>query len=281
MKESDYPWITRVHALGTDNPDIIPNYNTYIGYPSSGILVIGHCNSGNHWIRDIFRRLKIEFASSHVGSGNGSTYTFYQIQKKILETPNILNLQTSKVIFIYRDPRDVMVSSFCSRGTQRKNLEIEILTILSNSNKLDKFKKLETWASARPLGFYTISEMIQDMRAGIEKCIQFNLFMQGYLNNAHFVKYEDLKADTFTEIKNIVNFLKLKIPNEKIIEAIEYCSFENMKSREIKKRINSGEEQDPEKLKYRKGVTGGYINYMTAEDIKYCNALLKKYNYYA
>lgn len=280
MTENDYPWITRVHPIGSDNLNIIPSYETYVGYPSSKILVIGHSNSGNHWLRDICRRLKIEFASSHVAAGTRSTYTFEAIKKKILETPNILNLQTSKVIFIYRDPRDVMVSSFCSRANKKVTIETQISNILANSSSADKVTKLKTLINGSPSRFHSISDMIRDPQAGIEKCIQYNLFMMSYLKDAHFVKYENLKANTFSEIKSIIDFLKLNISDESIVEAIDYCSFENMQAREIQVKINDGKNYDPEKLKYRKGISGGYTNYLTADDIDYCNSLLKKYNYY-
>ena len=251
MNRNDYPWVTRVYPIdGTKK---------FIGYPSTGILVLGHPNSSNHWIRDILCRLNIEFASSHIASGNNSICTFSEIKEKILINPNILNLQTSKIIFIYRDPRDVIVSSYLSRKSR------EVLHLPHHP----------------PMIYKSLSEFLYCPKAGIERCIQFNLFFRKQLNNAYFIKYENLKIDTFIEIKKAIAFLKLDISDEAINESIEYCSFENMKSKELQLRKSAGlDYQNAETFKYRRGVVGGYTDYLTTEDIRYCNQLLEKYNYF-
>ena len=237
MNKTDFPWVSKVYP---SNGNL-----QFFGYPSTNILVLGHPNSGNHWIRDILKTLKVEFASSHIASGNINTYTFLEIEQKILSNPHILNLRTSKNIFIYRDPKDVIISSFFTRKSNQ-----------------------------------TISKFLRCPKAGIERCIQFNLFFRNFLSNAYFIRYENIKTNTFYEINEFIKFLKLDISEDKISNAIEKCSFENMQKKEQLFKKYNNQDSDPESFKYRRGIVGGYVDYMSIDDIQYCNSLLEKYNYF-
>jgi len=54
-----------------------------------------------------------------------------------------------------------------------------------------------------------------------------------------FLKYEDLRKDPFSNLKNIIKFLNLELKEEKLNKAIEMSSLEAMRSLEKKEKENS------------------------------------------
>ena len=107
------------------------------------------------------------------------------------------------------------------------------------------------------------------------------------------VRYEDLRKNTFAELKRVMNFIGLAIPDEILRDAIEYASFRNMRKMEFKresrmKTLKPGNSQNVESYKTRKGKIGGFKEYLSMAEI----ALIEKevnerlnpflgYNYYS
>jgi len=91
------------------------------------------------------------------------------------------------------------------------------------------------------------------------------------------VRYEDLHADTARELRRVAAFLGLgQVADATIQSAIEHGSFVSMKRREASRPADgtplaAGREGDPESFKTRRGKIGGYVDYLSAEDVAWLN----------
>lgn len=162
-----------------------------------------------------------------------------------------------KVVFLMRDPKDVMVSFYFHK--------------IKRASTLD-FKG-------------SISEFIRSRRLGVKKLIEFyNIWYQNQKVPEDFllVKYEDLRADTFNTLKSVLDFIGLKDASDNIIgNAIHFSSFDNMKRMEKENVLDSNIMQsrdikDVESYKVRKGKVGGYIDYLSPKDIEYIDRVISK-----
>ncbi|WP_185819952.1 sulfotransferase domain-containing protein [Salibacterium salarium] len=168
-----------------------------------------------------------------------------------------------KVIFLVRDPRDVLVSLYFHR------------------KKRDRRKKYNG----------TLSEFVYQPVGGIDSIIEFyNIWAKNKSVPEAFllIKYEELRENTYREIEKVLSFLRLDNVKKKTIKkAIEYCSFKNMrkleKNNEFSSILKPMDPEDIESYKTRRGVVGGYKSYLNREEINYLNRKMKKlsdfYNY--
>jgi hypothetical protein len=91
------------------------------------------------------------------------------------------------------------------------------------------------------------------------------------------VRYEDLRADTARELRRVAAFLGLESVTDATIQAaVEHGSFGSMKKREATRPADgtplaAGREGDPESFKTRRGKIGGYVDYLSPQDIAWLN----------
>lgn len=160
-----------------------------------------------------------------------------------------------KVIFLIRDIKDTLVSSYFA-AYKRDN----------------KFSG-------------TISEFIRSDFFGIKKILMFykkwdktKKITKDFL----LLSYEGLYRDPFTILKITLKFLGFKRINNNFIEkAVEFSSFDKMKKMEKTdyfhiQILRSGYINDNESFKVRKGIIGGYTEYLSEEDIKYIDTMISK-----
>lgn len=162
--------------------------------------------------------------------------------------------QNENIIFLVRDPRDVLVSHYF-QSTRRPKKQGEYY---------DK----------------DISAFIREPFFGIDAILKFyNVWAaQRHLpNNFLLVKYEDMWQDTKKEIQRVCKFVGLNdISNNVMEEAVNFASFANMKNMESQKRFQAslmqpGSVDDPESYKARKGEIHGFYDYLSKNDIQYLN----------
>lgn len=145
------------------------------------------------------------------------------------------------VIFLLRDPRDVVVSAYF-HATRHKN---------------------------RYHG--TLKSFIGDPRQGLPALV-------GYLNEwaehldrhrHHVVSYEAMSADLADVIRNILSFLRLPCDEDAVCRAVEMSGFESMRKSEQEVGIpgHKYDRTDDESLRMRKGKAGGFVDYLDDEDI--------------
>ena len=153
-----------------------------------------------------------------------------------------------KLILLVRDPRDTLVSLFMD----------------------NRYRQVP------PLFEGTLEEMISSDRYGIDKYLKFYHAWHAardlpseYL----MVRYEDLKADTRRIIREALPLAGIADVSEELLsDVLHFGSFENMRRMEQTQATPLGamkrsSSDHPESFKARKGIVGGYKDYLRAETI--------------
>ena len=191
--------------------------------------------------------------------------------RPMLKTPRELN--TSKgmyknkdVILLVRDPRDVIVSSYYEKK-KRGDLFGEN-PYESRASSFDG--SLADFISQEVGGFDTI-------------LAYYNIWAQNRSVPKGFmlVRYEDMHAKAQNELRRVLDFLGLKDINDNTInEAVEYASFNRMRRMESEGKFETeilkpANKADPDSYKTRKGVVGGFEEYLSADQINALNAKMR------
>ena len=176
---------------------------------------------------------------------------------------NNINFQkifkNKKIIFLVRDPRDIVVSLYHGSRTRDKTYD--------GGN---------------------ISTFIRDGNSGFSKIINFMNAWANDLQNRNrdnyiIIKYENLKKDAARELRRIFNFMELDIEDHYLHEAVNYGSFDNMRKLEVQQEIKDyrmlpGNLNDPNSFRTRKGKIGSHKEELSIEDIGYINQEMLKLN---
>ena len=162
-----------------------------------------------------------------------------------------------KVIFLVRDPRDVVVSHYHQVTKRAKN----------------------------PFIFNSISSFVTDEVIGFNRIIHYyNVWYKNKSVPQDFllVKYEDLLENGVQELQKINNYLSLKVSVSDIEKVYEESSANKMRKKEIENQLEGFEDFGKEKnqLKVRNAKIGGYLNELSGEDKAYCNEKMKELNSY-
>lgn len=172
-----------------------------------------------------------------------------------LSFPSILKNQ--KVIFMVRDPRDVLVSQYYHVKFRSRIFTGDFQEYLGQPEG-----GIETIST-----FYNL--MISNQNQTKAMCL---------------VKYEKLHHDPVSELRRILSFLGVesKISMDSIQKAIEYASFDEMKKRELdpseKHTVHTQpvDPSDERSFKTRKGKVGGYQDELSQKEIDYLNRVIEK-----
>ena len=166
-----------------------------------------------------------------------------------------------KVVFLARDPRDVVVSLY-HQLTKRQH-------IFSGD----------------------ISVFLRDERYGIRHIVDFmNLWIAHQQDNAEFllIRYEDLKANPRETLASLLSFIGIDGCEPYLDGAITFASFDSMRELEKKdffkdNRLRAKDANDPNTFKVRKGTVGGFREELSDSDLQYvnqeCTRLSQAFNY--
>lgn len=149
--------------------------------------------------------------------------------------------QDRPVIFLIRDPRDVMVSAY--------------------------------FHATRHKGRYTgtIKAFIADPDQGLPMLVRYLNGWAGGLqaHRHHIVSYEAMSADQASTLRDILLFLQLPCNLEAVHHAVRESRFEAMQQTEQQAGIpgHSYDLGDNESLRMRRGKAGGFRDYLDADDI--------------
>lgn len=192
--------------------------------------------------------------------------------RPMLKTPaeletNKHRFRDKKVIFLVRDPRDVIVSSYFEMVKRGQ---------MFGQNP---YQTREAHFEG------SLTEFIDRQCGGFDTILKFyNIWAdnrrvpEGFL----LVRYEDIKQDAHIELGRVLEFLGLdEVSDEIIDQAVNYASFENMRRLEESGRFNSGilspaDKEDRDSYKTRKGKIGGYQDYLTEDEIRSLNAKMRQ-----
>lgn len=159
----------------------------------------------------------------------------------------------AKVIFLVRDPRDVLVSSYFEK---KKRSHIY-------PNKPPYQGELSDYINEAVGSFDTILEFYQIWAQNRQVPKDFLI-----------IRYEDLHANPATELRKVMEFIGIaQIKDAAIAEAVEFASFDNMRKMEEKGgvgcyRLKPTDPRDLESYKTRRGKVGGFEDYLSLSEIE-------------
>lgn len=146
------------------------------------------------------------------------------------------------VIFMVRDPRDVIVSSYFHATRQKLSFQGDM------------------W------------QFIVDRQRGLPALVQYlNSWSMGVANRKTYVlSYENLTSDTFEETAKVLSFLGCKVKLPELAKAVDASRFSSMKRQELSMGLPSHDydRSDEESLRMRRGQVGGFAAYLDSEQIR-------------
>uniref|UniRef100_A0A5F9DFP1 Sulfotransferase n=1 Tax=Oryctolagus cuniculus TaxID=9986 RepID=A0A5F9DFP1_RABIT len=225
-----------------------------ITYPKSGtvwtqqilslIYFEGHRNRTEKW--DTLDRVPfLEYNIRNVDIENRPSPRLFASHLPYYLAPKSLKNNKAKIIYVYRNPKDVLISFF-----HFSNMVVK----LEASNTLENF--MEKFLDGKVVG----SLWFDHIRGWYEHKNDFNIL---------FMMYEDMKKDLRSSILKISSFLEKDLSEEEVDAIVRQATFENMKfipqanynsilSNEIGTRHNEG-------AFLRKGAVGDWKHHMTVE----------------
>lgn len=163
------------------------------------------------------------------------------------------DFRDKKVLVLARDPRDVVTSCYFHASRRSK--------VFRGS----------------------IADFVRDPHYGIRKVVTFlNIWHENRFVPRQFehIRYEDLHEDPSKGLRTALEFIGFPDLDDRLIHtAVEFSRFENMKHMENERRFNGrklrpGDGGDPESNKVRKGRIGGHREYLSPDDIAYCDGVI-------
>jgi len=158
-----------------------------------------------------------------------------------------------KVVFIVRDIKDTLVSSYF-QATRRTNA----------------FRG-------------SISDFVRDETFGVRKIVTFyNIWHRNRNVPRDFLllRYEDIHRDATGALTRALAFIGAEPVEEAIArQAVAFAGFSNMKKMETggtfsDPRMRPADARDAESYKVRRGVVGGYREYLSEDDICYIDRVI-------
>ena len=185
-------------------------------------------------------------------------YTHAQYEEETLDQARekLIDLKNKNIIFLVRDPRDVMVSLYfqLTKRNPKHFLEEGI----------------------------SMARFVRVKQCGIERLVNFmNLW---YMNRDQFdnftkLSYENLQDQPEKEFGKFIRALELPLDPKVLKTAIEESSFDKMREKEKDKdttELKPGKEEDEESYKTRKGKVGGYTEYLDEETIEFIDRIIEE-----
>lgn len=243
---------------------------------SPDIYIISFPKCGRTWLRVMLGRIyqlkfnqkELELFDDLTKVKRGFRVLFTHDDEPFWKKPN--ELKSSKdeykgknVIFLYRDPRDVLISSYFEKSKRLKFYDY------SSRPDMKKYKE-------RIVPFEgTIHDYLNHEVGGFETILRyFNIWSEcKHVPKKYLaISYEDMTSNPKESLKEILKFLELESTETQIEDAIQFASFENMKNLESNSGFNSSrlqpaDKNDGESYKVRRGKVSGYVDYLSQEEI--------------
>lgn len=188
-----------------------------------------------------------------------------------------------RLIFLARDPRDVIVSSFFERNLRGHHWE------KSRSWRFWRRPNEHNYSYDGPLKNYLYEER-GSLATLLEYLDKWTQFAMDKGPHGLIIRYEDVIQDPTREFSRILNFLGEPVVSEKLHTAINVAKFDNMRKIETgesndiqfatesklatSRSLQPGNPDDENSYKVRRGGHGGFVDYLDDEDIEYINRLV-------
>jgi hypothetical protein len=246
---SSYPksgntWLRIFLANYIKNKFININDIGFLGYISSSKFIFNKYNNINCSKLSINDRDLMRSNVYQKLNDNSPSFLYNKCHDKY--DKNIFSSSYSKgIIYIIRNPLDVVISFSKHYGL---SIDDTIKKINNKNHKLSG--KINAKQLRQKLG--TWSEHVLSWTKQNEIPILI-------------VKYEDMLDNTFNEFEKIIKFLNLDFDKKRLINSINYSSFDFIKKQEI----NNGfkEKSDKSIFFFNNGIKNNYKNYLNQQQI--------------
>lgn len=250
------------------------------------VYVVSFPKCGRTWLKLMLTDLfKEQFPNASLPS-DVSTEKLYRINNRIprivfthdddphYKLPEELSVDKSffketKVIFLVRDPRDVIISWY-----------FEYINRTPEAYKLEKGL----------LKSDTPSDFIYNNKGGLKTIVAFyNLWLKKSQTPLDFtiIKYEDLVNKTGETLSDLLNFFSISdlISKDSVKKSVKRNSFDNVQKREKVGAINVGNRKtdfghdnvsNNSNLKARRGKIGGFVDYLDPDQVKLMDEYIKE-----
>lgn len=233
---------------------------------SADYLLLSLTNCGRTWLRVILGRAMQLHYAHWTALENVNLHDLFSFSERLPILPSIKPMhekygqfgnryERQKVILLVRDPRDAIVSRYHQHKDE--------LTQKLGCQSLDEYV-----CQGDDLAAYI--QFYNDWQQHRESA-------RGFL----MMRYEDMKANTLSEVQRVADFLGLPLTPDEINDAISYASFQNMRkmelegSTQVRTRVMSARDvADPASFKVRKGSIGGYRAELAPESIAYVDSVV-------
>lgn len=248
------------------------------------IIIVGYPKSGTTWLSRLISELvscpligdwgydNIE-ALYREGIDRVSEYQVYKSHHSFNELEKVSSKNIYKIIYIIRDPRDVVISglhyfNFLPKLlAEKEGLKINPVLIKTYNKLVSNKEKKRQMTQAVLLGNNFINPWLN--------LSWKDHYMPYHENNIHFIKYEDLIDFPINECKKILAYLGVSSNQDHIKHSIDKQSFQK-----IKLNISNINDKHLNKL-LRKGVYGSWEKEFTKEEVNLFKEKLKGAdNYY-
>lgn len=230
-------------------------------YPPGQFFLVSFPNSGRTWLMYMLQTILKEVGKEDLYIEDTHDCSEIIIENGTRQDPQLIFKFTdrfrylrSKVIFLARDPRDIITSNFHQVTNRARN----------------------------PFKFRSRSEFINHQVYGFKRIIHFfNLWFNNQNKPKEFllIKYENLLNGT-DDLKKIINFLSIDVHDELLERIYKESTADKMREKELKNQLEGFSDfgKETNKLKVRKARKGSYRSELSSEDITFCNKEMEKLN---
>jgi len=236
------------------------NIGVELTVKNSDTFVASYPRSGNTWMRFLIGTLVFSQKITWKNVEHFVPAMYAHSDKELLGAPSPRFIKTHhpfnskfpRAIYLIRDVRDVVISYYNWHLKMKEGF---------NENFDCFFYKFLNGELGDNYGSW--GENVKSWLSNKEK------LRKGCL----VLKYEDLNEDTEGELRKVLRFLDIDRSNKQIREAIEWCSFENMKRLEEKQKheVERFKNSKQEKNFVRKGVSGQWQEELNDSHIRAVN----------
>lgn len=171
------------------------------------------------------------------------------------------------VILLARDPRDVMVSLYFEMTRRIRFYEewgFDTTSVRDRTESLSDFIRGPVGRLDSFIAYYDIWQRQRDR-------------MRDFL----LVRYEAMHENPQDTLTRVVDFLGLAVDPGAAAHAVDQCQFDRMRDYEARgvfrsKTLMPGDPSDPDSFKVRRGRVGGYVDYLSGEDLRFIREQCKR-----